>query len=436
MLLPREILRHGEERKSVLLYGGATGQIDLWHKSCLEQNLRETFYKEIHLALRLPNLEDTIYRLEDTQNSDRYWLDLRSGRLREIEAEQLEAEPELLGTAVFPLAPWSSAQGYRLLTEFARTASAADSPDTELSKILRSRHQVFKRYRQYIKERPLLRERWQGYKTRYFARYLLSWYAKEFPEARELLLLLEQLVQQLVYKDTGTSNAGLAEQHSSYPEDETELSGDLLCEDFNLHSTVRETRQQFLQSNPTPNITMQHSMLRGFALLSRPDTEKPNDGDAAQSGLKTDRNFRVLCEFCETIPWLNCLAAQSPLGETVAALYWTWQYSFVSEAEIRQSGRPEPQACCILSSCDSGYRHLNLENYLLDALLHKIFPKLEIRSVDLYLDHEAELRFAHTLDDFARAGSEDRVPQSKHQTAQQTDIGRVCRLANFRSQAF
>ncbi|WGK70313.1 hypothetical protein P0082_05485 [Candidatus Haliotispira prima] len=365
----------------------------------------------------LPALEDIIYSLEDLDsessqnNQDSLWLDIQSGELREIAPEQLEAKPELFGSTVFPLPPWSSEQGYGLMLEFAQGCLPPGS-DNELLKILRSRHRVFRRYRRYIKENTELKQSWDSFKKGYFYRYLCSWYSREFPQARELSDLWPKI-------EPVPSRPTAQQKQNRLPNEcpEIGLSECLLHEDFSLNKTISETEQQFLRLNEEQKECRARTLLQ-YTLACSPKTVVSQSALQTPQALQTDEtkkvgtpkhpvpHFEKLQGFYDSLTWLNRLAAMSPTGETVAVLYWTWQ-----TWQGPSGTQPTCQARLVEVICEENYSDLNLENHLFRYFLDKMCPELEIHTVELYLRPETEHRFAETLPGYP-----------------QEDVARICKI--------
>ena len=320
---------------------------------------------------QLPALSTLIYSLEHHNRQSELWLNLAKGSLVELEPELLEIGPGYLGESVFPLPPWTSDQGYDLMYNFARSCEQLDNA-TELLKILRSRHQVFKRYRSYLKKFPELKLAWQTFKEQRFCEYLKAWYSSEFPQARHLLELLKQLSRE--HKWERQLGHNLAENICTcLQEEETaaSLAETLLHEDFELRSRVREYAREFVALNAIKQQFRAFSLLHCFSLIS---VSQPTE----------NTSFAMSCELCEDIPWLNCLEAVDPSGEIAARLYWTWQN--------------QAQSAHILLSCSAPeYSALNLENYLLARFLEEFAPRLGLKNIHLLLNETTEQRYAETL---------------------------------------
>ncbi|MEM9424592.1 MAG: hypothetical protein AAF975_07385, partial [Spirochaetota bacterium] len=272
------------------------------------------------------------------------WLDIASGRLEKSVPELLESRPELLGKTIFPLPEWSSAQGYNIMLQFALKCE-----DRELLNILRSRHQVFKRYRKHLKHNATLKQAWNNFKEQAFSQYLKSWYALEFPQAHELLLLLE------AWKLSETIGE---KEPFEVPEEETDLTEVLLHEDFEIHEVLRESAVAFSRLEP------ERKELRAFALLQ---------------ALSSRASFPRLRTLCEEITWFNRVELLDPMGDWAACLYWTWQENIT-------------QARWVGCFCNEDYSDLKLESYLLEYFLYELCPKQGIESVELHLNYQEDYR--------------------------------------------
>ena len=298
------------------------------------------------LQKSLPPLERIIYCLEDTRSSGQpLWLDMDAGQIRELCPEQLEAEPERFGASLFPLPPWSSAEGYALLRDFAQNVGA-----DELQKILRSRRHVFKRYRSHLKQNPQWKRAFEHFRKQYFCRYLRRWYQREFPHAKDLLSLLQ-----------GLEETGRGEFHG--PEyEESGASMNLLREDFVLIERVRESAEQFRCLR-----ALEHER-RALALSQEPGSSE-----------SLVQSFAARYELYREVRWLNVLELQSPAEETLAALFWAWQ-------PVRAA---KPQAAVLRLLCDQKYEPLNIKDYLREEFLWRTCPRLGITAVTLCLDAAA-----------------------------------------------
>lgn len=328
---------------------------------------------------RLPPLERIIYFLEDTRSTRQLWLDIERGQLRELCPEQLEEQPERFGVNLFPLPPWSSAQGYELMRAFAQNmpdnilGNSAASPElgeeSELQKILRSRHGVFQRYRAYLKQNPQLKQGFERFKAEYFCRYLRCWYQREFPQAGKLFSLLPR------EGEAGHTEFGELARESANGEHALQESGasiNLLREDLVLVEQLRESAEQF------QCLSGLERERRALHLLAVPC--KPQDEEKQSPPEVLSAPFAALHGLYREVPWFNFLELQSPAGEAIAALYWVWQPA------AHQTGQTGKRAKIVRLLCDEKYEQLAIKDYLIEEFLLRICPKLGIAAVEFCLD--------------------------------------------------
>ena len=315
-------------------------------------------------------LERIMYCLEDTQSTRQFWLDIEQGQLRELYPEQLEAQPERFGEVLFPLPPWSSVQGYELLRDFAHNIesdieSAPDSALTEkneLQKILRSRHQVFKRYRAYLKQNLALKRTFENFKAQYFCRYLFVWYKKEFPQANKLPAFLQQVEAGCSLQKFGEFVPYSAD--GEHVLQESGASANLLREDFVVVEELRESAENF------QCLSALDCEWRALRLLALKPEENLNFSDS----------FTELHGLYREVPWFNFLELQSPTEEAIAALYWVWE-----SAAHRTEGTGK-RVRIVRLLCDEKYEQLAINDYLIQDFLSRICPKFGIASLELCLD--------------------------------------------------
>ncbi len=321
---------------------------------------------------KLPELTEIIYRLEDFHSKNNVWLDITEGKIIELAPEILEAKPELLGDSIFPLPDWSSGQGYELMQKFASRYQY----DNELHKILRSRHQVFKRYRNYLKLYPELKQAWHDFKEQYFFQYLQSWYACEFPKARGLQKALQGLNCSLHSAIEGRD--GNLKNYLGLLEEETEASlvESLLPEDFEFCETIGETAAMFSQ------LSITEIELRTFALFHFSD----------EYHILSGSHFKRLHSLCNNVFWLNRIDLVSPAGDCIASLYWAWHKAM--QPKCQPEGHN--QARLIMCISNKEYTQLKLENHLLSYFLSQR-QKYGIQIVELHLSCAAEKFYTETL---------------------------------------
>ncbi|MGH0053767.1 MAG: UPF0158 family protein [Sphaerochaetaceae bacterium] len=168
----------------------------------------ENEHASYHLpALSRDLLDSIIFAMEDQANT--YYLDLKNEYLvREEERNYLDEENEEAHTSRFiPIPDWEPSDGFHLMEMF---ANRIRNPlyRARLLAVLQSGRGVFRKFKDTLSETPILERKWFSFRDEQLKRKVITWYREQ-----------ESIMQLLIL-----------------PEEENELTEDILLEDFTFET--------------------------------------------------------------------------------------------------------------------------------------------------------------------------------------------------------
>lgn len=133
-------------------------------------------------------MKELIFALEDQRTP--YVLKLPEYKV----VAQKNKEIESINEGEYLLPPWTSREGFQLRQRFVDKVTNPQM-ELELSKILASRHNVFKEFKNALKDDKMLWYAWESFSHNYMSNYLIEWLESEL-EADKLQALSEQEIDE------------------------------------------------------------------------------------------------------------------------------------------------------------------------------------------------------------------------------------------------
>lgn len=299
-----------------------------------------------------PKLNQLIYHLEN-QSAENYAFSLKDGKFTNFKQE------DELGPQFVPLAPWTAEQGYHLMQDFMHSLGAS-MDQFEVANILLSRRHVFKKFREYIHQKPVLHSKWMLFKQKYMLRYLAAWYEKQDPKHADFAKYLRSELSKLANETMQST---------------VETEGELHSEGLSSLSNV-ELEEAALSEGEGEDWELSLDLLREDLPIYRMDEpaaalKKYNEPSSL--------DLNTLEQSVTLYYWLILL----PSGDEIARLCYSLRQP--SRYHSPKAEALEPELCIEYTRQHAEYAQLNLSAYLLHEFLSSVSGKTDCQNIRILM---------------------------------------------------